>query len=206
MGRSNNPDLRVGVVDGYPVSRAGLQAFLGSAVGIRLVGEAEDGEGALRLVAEELPDLVVLGYVLSRGADGVQVCRSIKRSPDPPRILALPGSNFAEARLPFFLAGADSYLHRRSDRAVIVDAVRRTIAGESVWDLPEGAEPTSMLLGDPAAARLTSRELEVLTLKLHRRTNSEIAGSLNISLHTVKHHVSSIIRKLGEIPGAGLRM
>jgi DNA-binding NarL/FixJ family response regulator len=107
--------------------------------------------------------------------------------------------------LPFFLAGADSYLHRRSDRAVIVDAVRRTIAGESVWDLPEGAEPTSMPLGDPAATRLTSRELEVLTLKLHRRTNSEIASSLNISPHTVKHHVSSIIRKLGDIPGAGLR-
>lgn len=62
-----------------------------------------------------------------------------------------------------------------------------------------------MLHGDPAAARLTSRELQVLTLKLHRRTNSEIARSLNISLHTAKHHVSSIIRKLGEVPGAGLR-
>lgn len=136
----------------------------------------------------------------------MQVCRSIKRSPDPPRILALAGSNFAEARLPFFLAGADSYLHRQSDRAVIVDAVRRTVAGESIWDLPEGAEPTSILQGDPAVARLTARELEVLTLKLHRHTNSEIARSLNISLHTVKHHVTSIIRKLGDLPGAGLRM
>lgn len=193
------------MVDGYPVARAGLAAFLGTEARIRVVGEAEDGEGALRLVAEELPDLVVLGYDLSRGPDGVQVCRSIKRAPDPPRVLALTGSNHAEARLPFFLAGADSYLHRRSDRAEIVDAVRRTVAGESIWDVPEGTEPTAMLLGDPAAARLTSRELEVLTLKLHRRTNSEIAQGLNISLHTVKHHVSSIIRKLGEIPGASLR-
>jgi NarL family two-component system response regulator LiaR len=205
MERQTKPELRVGVVDGHPVARAGLSAFLGTEARIELIGEAEDGEGALRLVAAELPDLVVLGYHLSRGPDGVRVCRSIKRAPRQPRVLVLAGSNFAEAMLPFFLAGADSYLHRRSDRAVIVDAVRRTIAGESVWDLPDGAEPTSMPLGDPAAARLTSRELEVLTLKLHRRTNSEVASSLNISPHTVKHHVSSIIRKLGDIPGAGLR-
>lgn len=205
MGRQTSPELRVGVVDGYPVARAGLTAFLGTEARIELVGEAEDGEGALRLVAEELPDLVVLGYDLSRGPDGVRVCRAIKRSPHPPKVLVLAGSSFAEAMLPFFLAGADSYLHRRSDRPVIVDAVHRTAAGERIWDIADGAEPTSMPLGDPAAARLTSRELEVLTLKLHRRTNSEIASSLNISPHTVKHHVSSIIRKLGDIPGAGLR-
>jgi two-component system, NarL family, response regulator DevR len=205
MGRQTNPELRVGVVDGYPVARAGLSAFLGTEAPIRLVGEAEDGEGALRLVAAELPDLVVLGYYLSRGPDGVRVCRAIKRAPQQPRVLVLAGSNFAEAMLPFFLAGADSYLHRRSDRPGIVDAVHRTAAGERIWDVAGGTEPTSMPLGDPAAARLTSRELEVLTLKLHRHTNSEIASSLNISPHTVKHHVSSIIRKLGDIPGASLR-
>ena len=205
MGRQNNPDLRVGVVDGYPVARAGLQAFLGSAVGIRLVGEAEDGEGALRLVAEEQPDLLVLGYDLSGGSDGVQVCRSIKRLSDPPRVLVLAGHNLAEAMLPFFLAGADSYLPRSSDRATIVGAVRRTAADERLWLVPEGVEGTSKLQGDPAASGLTARELEVLTLKLNRRTNSEIARSLNISLHTAKHHVSSIIRKLDETLGVNLR-
>jgi CheY-like chemotaxis protein len=116
MGQTN-PALRVGVVDGYPVARAGLAAFLGTEARIRLVGEAEDGESALRLVAAELPDLVVLGYDLSRGPDGVRVCRAIKRGPHPPRVLVLAGSNFAEAMLPFFLAGADSYLHRRSGRS-----------------------------------------------------------------------------------------
>jgi DNA-binding NarL/FixJ family response regulator len=203
MGQSEGP-VRVGVVDGYPVSRAGLTAFLEGEPGITMIGEADDVEGALRLAAEERPDLIMLGYDLLRGPDGVQVCRSLKRTRIPPRVLALVGSNFAEARLPFFLAGADSYLHRRSDRTAIVNAVRRTFAGESVWDAPEGTESTSMLHGDPAAARLTSRELEVLTLKVHRHTNPEIARDLNLSLHTVKHHVSSIIRKLGEIPG-GLR-
>jgi len=192
-------------VDGYPVARAGLRGFLGAAPGIRPVGEAEDGEGALRLVAEELPDLVVLGFDLSSGPDGVQVCSSIKRIPEPVRVLVLAGQNFADSMLPFFLAGADSYLPRRSDGAAIVDAVHRTAAGERIWKVPEGVEGTSMLQDEPTAPRLTSRELEVLTLKLLRRTNSEIAQSLNISLHTAKHHVSSIIRKLGDTPGASLR-
>ena len=197
--------MRVGVVDGFPVARAGLRGFFGAEARIRMVGEAEDGEGALRLVVEELPDLVVLGYDLASGPDGVQVCRSIKRLPDPVRVLVLAGQSFAESILPFFLAGADSYLPRRSDRAAIVEAVRRTAAGERIWIVPQDIEASSMLEGDPAKARLTSRELEVLTLKLRRRTNSEIARSLNISLHTAKHHVTNITRKLDEIPGAGLR-
>ena len=168
-------------------------------------GEAENDEGAQRLIAEQWPDLLVLGYDLSSGPDGVQVCRSIKRAPSPPKVLVLAGHNFAEAMLPFYLAGADSYLARRSDRAVIVDAIRRTGAGERIWKVPEGVEGTSMLQDEPMAPRLTSRELEVLTLKLSRRTNSEIAQRLNISLHTAKHHVSSIIRKLDETLGANLR-
>lgn len=137
MGRQNNPDLRVGVVDGYPVWRAGLKAFLGSSTGLRLVGEAEDGDGALRLVAEELPDLLVLGYDLMRGPNGVEVCRSVKHAPDPPRVLVSAGHNFAEAMLPFLLAGADSYVHRGIDRAAILDTAHRTAAGERIWDVPE---------------------------------------------------------------------
>jgi DNA-binding NarL/FixJ family response regulator len=135
MGRQTNPELRVGVVDGYPVARAGLSAFLGTEARIRLVGEAEDGEGALRLVAADLPDLVVLGYYLSRGPDGVRVCRSIKRAPQQPRVLVLAGSNFAEAMLPFFLAGADSYLHRRS--------TARGLSTRSTEPLPERGSGTS---------------------------------------------------------------
>jgi hypothetical protein len=69
--------------------------------------------------------------------------------------------------LPFRLAGADSYLHRRSDRGTIVDAVRRTACGDRVWDL--GVErAAASAIARPGCAGLTARELEVLTLKRHR--------------------------------------
>jgi DNA-binding NarL/FixJ family response regulator len=125
----------------------------------------------------------------------------LKALPEPPGVLVLTGHNHAEAMLPFRLAGADSYLHRRSDRAAIVDAARRTAFGHRVWDVADDAgEPVAGAA--PESVGLTARELEVLTLKQHRLANADIAGALNISLHTVKRHVSSIRRKLAS---SGLR-
>jgi DNA-binding NarL/FixJ family response regulator len=103
--------------------------------------------------------------------------------------------------LPVLLAGADSYLHRARDRGAIVDAARRTAAGERVWyGAEQFGEAAPIVCAGPQAVGLTQRELEVLTLKHHRLTNADIAAQLNISRHTVKHHVSSIHRKL---TGAG---
>jgi DNA-binding NarL/FixJ family response regulator len=187
--------VRVVVVDGYPLARAGLIAFFAAAPDLEVVGEVGHREKALRLVRETAPELVILGFELADGPYGVELCRSLKALPEPPGVLVLTGHNHAEAMLPFRLAGADSYLHRRSGRSAIVDAARRTASGRRVWDIGDEA-------GEPIAGRapesvdLTARELEVLTLKQHRLANADIAGALNISLHTVKHHVSNIRRKL----------
>jgi two-component system response regulator DevR len=194
--------VRVVVVDGYPLARAGLIAFLAAAPDLEVVDEAGDRENALRLVAETAPELVVLGFELGDGPYGVEVCRSLKALPEPPRVLVLTGHNHAEAMLPFRLAGADSYLHRRSDRSAIVDAARRTASGQRVWDVGDDGEPIAGRA--PESVHLTARELEVLTLKQHRLANADIAGVLNISLHTVKRHVSSIRRKLADA-GLGTR-
>ena len=183
------------VVDGYPLARAGLKVFFAGAPDVEVVGEAAHGEEAIRLVRETTPAVVVLGFELADGPNGVDLCRSLKALRRPPRVLALTGHNHAEAVLPFRLAGADSYLHRRSDRGPIVDAVRRTASGHRVWDI--GDEAGVAILGAaPESVGLTARELEVLTLKQHRHANADIAVTLNISLHTVKRHVSSIRRKL----------
>jgi DNA-binding NarL/FixJ family response regulator len=196
-GARRSPRWRVALVDGYPLAREGLKAFFGSAEDLVVVGEAAEGAGALRLVAEATPDLVVLGFDLADGPNGVEVCRRLKAMRTPPRALILAGHNHGDALLPFLLAGADSYLHRRSDRDVIVDAARRTAAGHRVWDVAdELGQVTAVLRAGPESIGLTTRELEVLTLKHHRLTNADIAARLSISRHTVKHHVSSIRRKL----------
>lgn len=165
---------------------------------MEVAGEADDGHRAVRLIRENGPHLVILGLELARGPNGVDMCRSIKALPDPPHVLALPGNYYADAMLPFFLAGADSYQPLRGDRDAVVDAARRTAAGEKVWDVPEGTEEAAWILGRlPRPEPLSARELQVLTLKRLRHSNAEIAEQLNISFHTVKHHVSSINRKLG---------
>jgi two-component system, NarL family, response regulator DevR len=187
--------VRVVVVDGYPLARAGLKAFFAGVPDVEVVGEAASGEEAIRLVRETAPEVVVVGFELGDGPNGVELCRWLKALPERPAVLALTGHNHAEAMLPFRLAGADSYLHRRSDRGAIVDAARRTASGQRVWDI--GGEAEVAILGAaPESVGLTARELEVLTLKQHRHANAEIAGMLSISLHTVKRHVSSIRRKL----------
>jgi DNA-binding NarL/FixJ family response regulator len=196
-GAAREPRWRVALVDGYPLAREGLKAFFASAPDVVVVGEAADGEEALRLVGEAAPDLVVLGFELARGPNGVEVCRALKATRRPPRVLVLAGDNHAEALLPFLLARADSYLHRRSDRDAIVDAARRTAAGRRVWDVADELDQAAPIVrSGPESVGLSARELEVLTLKHHRLTNAEIAARLNISRHTVKHHVSSIKRKL----------
>jgi DNA-binding NarL/FixJ family response regulator len=187
--------VRVVVVDGYPIARAGLKTFFAEAPDVEVVGEAAHGEEATGLVRATGADLVVLGFELAEGPNGVELCRSLKALPEPPCVLVLTGHNHAEAMLPFRLAGADSYLHRGSDRGPIVEAARRTAWGHRVWDI--GDESDTAILGDaPDSVGLTARELEVLTLKKHRYSNADIAGALNISLHTVKRHVSSIRRKV----------
>jgi DNA-binding NarL/FixJ family response regulator len=205
-GVTTGAPWRVALVDGYPLAREGLKAFFAAARDAEVVGEAADGAEASRLVCEAAPDLVVLGFELARGPNGVEVCRALKALPAPPRVLALLGHNYAEAMLPFLLAGADSYLHRRSDRGAIASAARRTAAGQRVWDTAgEVGEAAPIDRATPEAVGLTPRELEVLTLMHHRFANADIAARLSISRHTVKHHVSSIRRKLATATGPARR-
>jgi two-component system response regulator DevR len=123
--------LRIAVVDGHPVTRTGLKTVLGEEEDIQVVGQAESGGEALRLIAEAAPDLVVLGLNLVGDPDGIEVCRQIKTVPDAPYVLIFTAYNFAEDMASSLLAGADSYLHKRNSGEALLDAVRRTVSGEN---------------------------------------------------------------------------
>jgi DNA-binding NarL/FixJ family response regulator len=189
---------RVLIADGHPVTRLGLKALL-LAANMRVAGECGGDEEVLRLAAEGRPDLVTLGLNLAEEVERIEVCQQIKALPHAPHVLVHAAYNFPETVSACFLAGADSYLHKNADLEELLGAIRRTASGERVWS-PGGqvGEPRSAMYTTPTDAGLTSRELEVLGLKLHRRTNAEIARELHISLNTVKHHVTRIYKKLGK--------
>jgi len=185
--------LRILLVDDHPTVRFGLRHLLVSA-GFEVVGEAEDAAGALRLVGELLPDLVLLDLRLGEDS-GIEVCREIKALPEAPRVLVFSAHSSVEDVAGATLAGADGYLHKGVGGEELIDAVRRTVASGRVWLLPSENEEEAVARIREASseARLTPKEKEVFALVLTRRTNAEIAGELYISLYTVKNHVSSII-------------
>ena len=129
----------------------------------------------------------------------IEACRAIKTLPHPPRVLIFTAHTSAGDVAAATPAGADGYLHKGAAGEELLEAVRRTHAGERVWLLPTGNEKEAQvhLRETSSKARLTPKEKEVFALVLRRRTNPEIAEELYLSLYTVKNHVSSILRKLG---------
>lgn len=184
-------------MDGHSIMRIGLKAVF-EREGCEVIGPYATGEEVLSQVEGAKPDLVLLGLNPSGATDGVEVCKRIKRLPDPPRVLVHTAYNFAEDVSSCFLAGADSYLHKSTNLDDILEAAKRTASGDRVW-LPgeRVGEQRGRLSMTPTSARLTDREREILSFMLRRYSNPEIAQKLCISVQTTKNHASNVLRKLG---------
>jgi DNA-binding NarL/FixJ family response regulator len=201
------PGLRVAVVDDHPVTRLGLKTVLDAEEDMRVMGQASGGDEARGVVAEANPELVVLGPSLAGKPEGVEVCRRIKAMAGAPYVLVYAARDSAEEMLSYLLVKADSYLHDGGNVEALLDAVRRTAAGEKVREPREraGELPSVVGITPEDVVSLTPRQLEVLALKLRRYSNTEIARALRISPNTVKHHVTGIYKKLGKGRGEVLR-
>lgn len=188
--------IRVVVVDGHPAMRVGLCAVFLSA-GFQVLGEAASGEGGVELAKKERPELAVLGLNPRGEIGGVQAAERLKALPAPPRVLVYTAYNYPEDISACFLAGSDSFLHKSVSREDLVEAARRTAAGEPVWWPGERVGEARGSDGTRPGEDLTEREKEVLSLLLRRYTNAEIAAALYIEVQTVKNHVSRVLRKCG---------
>jgi two-component system, NarL family, response regulator DevR len=189
--------LRVVVVDGHPLMREGQRAVLSAEGDIRIVGEADTGEEALRLVKKTAPDLVVLDLNLAGEPSGIELCRKIKALPDAPYVLIFTANDPTEDASARSSAETNGYLHKRSGSEKLLDTIRRVVAGEKVWETGKREGESGVVArAVPEGTPLTPRELEVLAMKLRRCTNAEIAAALHISPNTVKHHATSIYKKL----------
>ncbi|MDQ2907256.1 MAG: response regulator transcription factor [Chloroflexota bacterium] len=187
--------MRVLIVDDHTVVRQGLRFLLEQQPDITVVGESADGEQAVTLVSELLPDIVLLDLLMPR-MDGVAAVREIKRITPTTKIIILTSYYEDDQIFNVIKAGALSYLLKDTSSQELVAAVRAADRGESVLHPMVAARVLREMQQQSPLDELTRRELDVLTLIARGRSNHEIALALSIGEQTVKTHVSNILSKL----------
>lgn len=190
--------IRILIVDDHPVVRDGLALILGTEPDLEVVGEAGDGEAALRLAAALQPDVLVLDLAMP-GIDGVAVIQRLRAAHVGTGILVFTAFDTDERILAALRAGAAGYLLKGAPREEIFGAIRTVAAGGSL--LPPVV--ASRLLrhvrdgSEAAPEALSPRQQEVLQLLTQGLQNKEIARALGITERTAKFHVEAVLRRLG---------
>jgi DNA-binding NarL/FixJ family response regulator len=185
--------IRVLIADDHPVVREGLAAILRSEPDIQVVAEATDGAHACALYDQHLPDVVILDLRMPR-KDGLQVVTELMSSRRPkPRIIVMTTYETEDDVRRALQAGAKSYLVKGALPEQILETVRRVAAGEAL--VP--SKIASVLTESLARPKLSPRELQMLRELAAGNSNKEIGQLLQITEHTVKAHVKSILVKLG---------
>jgi DNA-binding NarL/FixJ family response regulator len=199
----NSEPVTVVVADDQSAVREGLVLLLGTLPGIAVIGEAEDGEAAVELVAAKHPQVVLMDLNMPR-CDGVEATRRVRADHPDTRVVVLTTYSDDDSIIGALQAGALGYLTKDATRAEIGRAVLAAAAGQAVLDPEVQQRLLSAAVRGPAVAPggqgdddLTPREAEVLRLIAAGKSNREIARALFVSEATVKTHVNRIFAKTG---------
>ena len=186
-------DIKVLLVDDHSLVRHGFRRMLEDEPGIEVVGEACDGYEAIAAAEQSRPDVVVMDFALPSMNGAVATRNILKVSPDT-RVLILSMHSEAAYVRTCLEAGARGYLLKNAMDLELVEAVKQVAAGGEFLDARLGLPAPSQPEGTPV---LTTRELEVLQLIVHGKSNKDIATVLGLSANTVAVHRANIMQTLG---------
>ena len=188
---SKPPRIRILCVDDHPVMRDGIAYALQTQEDLELVGEATNGEDAIKMFKELRPDITLMDLSLP-GMDGIEAIEAIRKSSPRAKIIVLTTySGDAMARRALN-AGASGYILKHMLRTDLIGTIRSVFSGGRSIP-PQIAAELAERIG---TQNLTERELEVLRVLADGNSNKMIADTLNISEDTVKAHVKNILQKL----------
>jgi two-component system, NarL family, response regulator LiaR len=188
--------IRVLIVDDHAMVRHGLRLFLSNAPELELVGEAADGEEAVRLAKELCPDVVLMDLLLPK-LDGIRATEQVRKALPETQVVALTSVLEDASVIGAVKAGAIGYLLKNTEAAELVDAIHAAAAGQVRLSPEASARLVREIHSPQSPEKLTAREVQVLRLVAEGKANKEIARSLGITEQTAKSHVHRILGKLG---------
>ncbi len=193
--------IKVLIADDHQVVRQGLRTFLELQEDIHVVGEACDGEEAVQMARQLMPDVVLMDLVMPR-MDGITATRQVKDLGTNVKIIALTSFTEDDKVFPAIQAGASSYLLKDVSPNELVEAIRAAYRGESrlhpriAQKLMQQVAQQTNIRREAPAEELTEREMDVIRAVAQGQSNHQISQALYISEKTVKTHISNILGKL----------
>ena len=192
--------ISVVIAEDHALVREGTRQIVASDPGIQVIGEADDGQAALDLVAELHPDVLILDLHLPR-VTGIEVARRLQAAGSPTRVLVLSAYDDADYIFAAMDAGASGYFLKTAHGGEVIDAVHAISRGDVVL---QGSVAAKLIKGRETVGSsphhetvLTERELEILRMAATGLRNKEIAATLFLSERTIEGHLSHAFNKLG---------
>jgi len=199
--------IKVLVADDHPVVRKGLQSCLARHGHIRVVGEAADGDEALRMTRELKPDVVLMDISMP-GMNGLAVTEVLRKEAPEVKVLVLSIHRNKNAIFRVIQAGAHGYVSKEAPSEEVLRAIQSVHEGEPYFseEIARAALNEFVTSGGKKEpfSQLTSREREVLVLIAEGQSNKEIADRLGIGVRTIETHRERIMRRLNIHSVAGL--
>ncbi len=197
------PKTRILIADDHAVLREGMRNLLERERDLEVVGEASDGDEAVRLGIKLKPDVVLMDIVMPK-LGGVEATKLIKQASPATAILVLTAYSDIRYIIGLLEAGACGYLLKSARGHDIIGAIRAVRSGDSVLDpvitrklLERAIGPAKGSVEAGARGLLSPREIEVLRLAARGMSNKDIAKQLFLTVRTVKAHFTNTFNKMG---------
>jgi DNA-binding NarL/FixJ family response regulator len=207
MSATKKSKIKVLIVDDHPVVRKGLLSCLSTKDNVKIVGEAVDGDDAIRKVKELSPDIVLMDLYMPK-KDGLEVTDILRKEAPQVKVLILSMQGTRDSVLRIIRAGARGYVLKDAPPDELVRAIETVQAGEAFFSQPVAQIALNQYVSESDKAdplsKLSEREREVLGLIAEGKSNKEIAMLLGIGVRTTETHRERIMRKLDIHSVAGL--